>query len=85
MESIKMKNTIQDIEEAVAIQSELELNMVDNDISVVLKGLPQNSIPCGYPTKLQIAKSLSEIVPLLRTLVKQIKKSNENAKNRSDG
>ena len=32
-----MGNTIQDLEKAVAIQNTLELNMVDNDISVVLK------------------------------------------------
>lgn len=80
-----MKNTIQDTEEAVMIQNALELSLVDNDISIVLKDLPPNSIAYGYPAKLQIAKSLSEIVPLLRTLVEQIKKSNENAKNSSNG
>ncbi len=80
-----MKNTIQNIEEAEAKQSAFELSMVDSDIFDVLKDLPPNSIAREYPIRLQAVKSLKEIIALLRTLIEQTKKSDENARNSSDG
>lgn len=79
-----MKDTIQDLEEAEAIQGTFELGMIDSEISDVLKDLPPSSIAREYPIRLQIAKSLKEIVPLLRALVEQVKKSDEDARNSSD-
>ena len=79
-----MEDITQKLEEAEATQSVFELSVVDKDISHALKDLPANSIAREYPIRLQVAKSLKEIVPLLRTLVEQIKKSNKNAGNSSN-